>query len=475
MIQSSPFDELELLKYASEGPHIDYFLKNADILNEDESADYWRCFMDNVARIGDLDTLRLLHETRTEGCSSNAMDDACLNGHLDVVKFLHDNRSDGCSTMAMDNAAQKGHLEVVKFLHHNRTEGCTTSALNYAAQSGHLDMVQFLHEHRSEGCTKSAIDYAAENGFLNVVRFLRENRTEGWTDRALAASIAHGCTTIFKYLHGPQRQCSEKCTTKIIDDLPHDITPLETYKFLLDYCEGGYSSTALEKAAEVGNYDIWRFLHGPTCSERCTSKAFDDNFRTMQSLEDLQVMMKTCTSKKWSGDAYLTAARLEDLEKVKFLHGSVCSDSCYVEGLEYALGFSNFSSATERYKLLATYFLDHCPRTWTKRALMVACDRGYLEFVKHLHGLTCTERCSSENIEAAMQSQHLDVVKYLFNNCEKRLTNRMIRYADKYEKFETYEYLKSVGALETNEEESDSSNLWCDDSSFYNSSPEWDL
>ncbi len=64
----------------------------------------------------------------------------------DSLKWLHENRTEGCTTRAMDWAADKGHLDVMIWLHENRTEGCTTYTMNRVAWNGHLDAVKFLQE-----------------------------------------------------------------------------------------------------------------------------------------------------------------------------------------------------------------------------------------------------------------------------------------------------------------------------------------
>lgn len=60
-------------------------------------------------------------------------------------------------THEADHAAANGHLETVKWLHENRTEGCTRYAMTDAAGNGHLETVQWLHRNRDEGCGRGAM------------------------------------------------------------------------------------------------------------------------------------------------------------------------------------------------------------------------------------------------------------------------------------------------------------------------------
>ncbi|EQC28811.1 hypothetical protein SDRG_13492 [Saprolegnia diclina VS20] len=53
--------------------------------------------MDKIAYNGHLETLKVLHEAGSTGCSAKAMDYAATNGFLDVVRWLHAYRLEGCS------------------------------------------------------------------------------------------------------------------------------------------------------------------------------------------------------------------------------------------------------------------------------------------------------------------------------------------------------------------------------------------
>ncbi|KAI8848893.1 hypothetical protein BC829DRAFT_489808 [Chytridium lagenaria] len=146
--------------------------------------------MDMAAAGGHLDVVRFLHERRQEGCTSDAMDMAAGRGHLDVVRFLHERRQEGCTSDAMDMAAGRGHLDV------NRQEGCTTEAMDLAAGEGHLDVILYLHENRQEGCTSGAMDMAAERGHLEVVRFLNENLDEAVNATAATSAVKYSINDI---------------------------------------------------------------------------------------------------------------------------------------------------------------------------------------------------------------------------------------------------------------------------------------
>ncbi|KAF0699085.1 Aste57867_10321 [Aphanomyces stellatus] len=162
--------------------------------------------IDTAAAFGQLEIVRFLHQTRTEGCTTAAMDMAAANGFDDVVRFLHENRTEGCTTKAMDQAARNGHLETLQFLHLHRHEGCTTQALDDAASySGRLDIVQFLHENRHEGCTSKAMEGACCR-FPAIVEYLLAHRSEGCTPQALVNAVENGWLQIVQCLlqHCPE-------------------------------------------------------------------------------------------------------------------------------------------------------------------------------------------------------------------------------------------------------------------------------
>ena len=103
---------------------------------------------------------RLSQKSKNENGDSE-INLASENGDLKIIKIFHENRKDGFTTEAMDLASANGHLDIVKFLHNNRTEGCTKRAMDSASLSGYLDNVKLLHENRTEGCTDYAMIFAS--------------------------------------------------------------------------------------------------------------------------------------------------------------------------------------------------------------------------------------------------------------------------------------------------------------------------
>lgn len=84
--------------------------------------------------------------------SPAVLDFAAYWGSLDSVRWLHEHRTEGCTTEAMDWAAINGHGDIVAYLHENRPEGCTSHALD----TRHEHIRQFLLQHRPDDCRRTA-------------------------------------------------------------------------------------------------------------------------------------------------------------------------------------------------------------------------------------------------------------------------------------------------------------------------------
>lgn len=255
--------------------------------------------MDTTATYGHIKLVKFLHHYGTEGCSTNAMDGAASNGHLGVVRFLHDYRSEGCTVKAMDRAAENGFLGLVTFLHTQRSEGCTRAAMDGAASNGHLAVVRFLHRHRTEGCSSRAIDKAAAKGDIEMVRLLHERRTEGCTVEAMNQSAAWDrYTSLMSCYHeslsndvGDRRALyyswegdgGDEFLGGLHAEIGATDTPslearkkhLEVVQFLHENRSEGCTSDAMDEAARIGHLEVVQFLH-ENRTEGCTADAMDN-------------------------------------------------------------------------------------------------------------------------------------------------------------------------------------------------------
>ncbi|KAF0695038.1 Aste57867_14119 [Aphanomyces stellatus] len=184
------------------------------------------------------------------------MDQVASMGHLPVLRLLHDLGAP-CTSAAMNLAAKHGHMDTIVFLHTHRVEGCTTSAMNWAAEFGYLDVVVFLHTHRREGCTKAALTRAAKAGHLDIVQFLDVHRSEGGYRDMLHGAIAAGHVSVVAYLtsHRP----TEPCSPLALDDAARH-GHLDMVEFLHTHRQEGCTAQALVDAAANGHAHVVRFL-----------------------------------------------------------------------------------------------------------------------------------------------------------------------------------------------------------------------
>jgi hypothetical protein len=89
-----------------------------------------------------------LRASRTWTC--NAMDGAAAKGRLDILQRLRDTRSEGCTTQALFDAAARGHLDVVKWLFQNYRDVCQlehvrkTTMLLLAVSAEQLRITEYL-------------------------------------------------------------------------------------------------------------------------------------------------------------------------------------------------------------------------------------------------------------------------------------------------------------------------------------------
>ena len=82
--------------------------------------------------------------------NNKTLNQLARKGDLEGIKWLHQNRKEGYSSYAMNLAAENGHLNVIQWVHQNRKERCTTFSMNFAAANGHLLADEVCNEHLLE-------------------------------------------------------------------------------------------------------------------------------------------------------------------------------------------------------------------------------------------------------------------------------------------------------------------------------------
>ncbi|AGO82837.1 Ankyrin repeat domain containing protein [Pandoravirus dulcis] len=331
--------------------------------------------LDYAAEHADLDVFLAMLTQIDARCTFFTMNYAARGGRLDTVKWLHAHSAQGCTRAAMDYAAAGGHMDVLRFLDEHRTEGCSTDAIDFAAANGHLEAIAYVIKHRGARCTKRAFNSAAHAGHADVLRFLAQHfDAQGARARVVEHAARAGHVDIIAYAHSrwPRRDI---CTS-LIDDAA-GAGHLDMVMFLHENGISGGTTRAIDLAASKGHIDVVRFLHSRT-TLGCTPSAMDD------------------------------AAAGGHLEVVRFLHEHR-TEGC----TERAMYWAAFYGHLEVVRFLDQHrsALDDLPA-----ALNAAACNGHLPTVVYLCG-RCRRGRHSDAMEKATTYDHVNVVKWLYENC----------------------------------------------------------
>lgn len=301
--------------------------------------------MDEVARSGDLEMLRVLHATSVKGCTSRAMDDAARMGHLRVVQFLHFRRLEGCTAAAFDGAIDGEHVQTARFLLHHVRAKWSSAAAKWAAENRDMetirrlveldpsvrtgdakvvayrlkqtDMLRFLYERADDPWPALTLVEASAAGDLEMVQYLCKHE-RGFVRSAMVEAIAAGHVEVVKLLHKHPQLRHTSCSRVV---LIHDAClhgQLEILKYFHENApELTCTTMAMDTAAARGHLDIVRFLHEHR-SEGCTTHAM--NMAAMNGHLDVIQFLDTHRSEGCTTLAMDSAAMWGHLEVLRYLH-----------------------------------------------------------------------------------------------------------------------------------------------------------
>ena len=125
-----------------------------------------------VLKIGDLETIKVLHKNYDLCKDKKYMTSAAIYGHLLVMKWLLDN---GCDVAwnTFSCAAQNGNLENMKWLKDSGF-GFGYNTFNSAAIKGNLETMKWLKDNGSQ-FDSYTFSRAAHNGNLENMKWLKDN------------------------------------------------------------------------------------------------------------------------------------------------------------------------------------------------------------------------------------------------------------------------------------------------------------
>lgn len=310
-------------------------------------------------------------------------------GYLDCLQYLVTQQP---SSIMIDQctaaAAESGHLEVLKFL---RSYGCpwTRATTREAAGGGHIDCLRYAHEH---GCAwdASCCTAAARGGHLECLIYARESGCS-WGSETMEAAVAHRDCLIYCRDNG----CP--CNPKVVNMAVRK-GELDTLVYLHEVGGCPLPRDVLCSAAEIGNYDIFRYLfeHGAQLSRACCSRAAaGGHIDCLRFLLECKCPVDDMTT--------ALAARYGHLECLQLARQHGCpwdADCC-----TWAAGNGHLECVKWAHE-------HGCPWSeWTPRAAAMS---GQLEVLKYLHSEGCPWNHWTTN--AACEANNSDCLQYAIDN-----------------------------------------------------------
>lgn len=227
--------------------------------------------------------------------------------------------------------------------------------------------------------TKVGLDEIARDGQWEIVKWIADRFPNLFSHTSMTYAAEYGNLDAVKYLHGCDN-VQDKCIFAAMDGAAK-YGHLETVKWLHEHREEGCSVDAMNLAAENGHLEVVKWLH-ENRSEGC-------KFRTMDGV----------------------AAR-GHLDVVTWLHVNR-SEGCLTGAMDYAAGCGRLDVI----KWLHANRSEGCS-TW---AMDGAAARGHLHILQWLQE-NRSKGCSPEVMRAAARNGHLGVLKWLHHHCKVRHT-----------------------------------------------------
>ncbi|KAK1944227.1 putative ankyrin repeat protein L59 [Phytophthora citrophthora] len=216
-------------------------------------------------------------------------------------------------------AAVSGRTDVLEYLHSYPEDGPSAQwdphLLNDSIHAGQLGVVRWLISHRKEACvylTSKAINSTAARN-LELLKYLHEEIKIGFTTGAMNLAAEKGKLDIVQFLHDNRK---EGCTTRAMDGAARN-GHFAVVKFLHENRIEGCTTSAMDGAARNGHFEVLRFLHEHR-QEGCTTTAMDAaaQFNRKDIMEFLRIHRHEGCS-EWS---MAGAAANGHIDMVRYLH-----------------------------------------------------------------------------------------------------------------------------------------------------------
>ncbi|TMW58649.1 hypothetical protein Poli38472_010208 [Pythium oligandrum] len=362
--------------------------------------------IEGAARIGDIDTVKLVMEMNTPFrpfrlTKPYGLINAAVSGDIDLVMLLDQgllNRIDNIPPENYDGrhlhwraaqiaaAAAEGHLEIVEWLYQRYHRYVDDQVLCIADGSNDLAIVTWLRQVSRRPVTSEALIKAAKRGHLDILEYL-PRCYPGLCEQPLVDAAAEGGSfDVIKFIHF-NRPC-EKCTTR-----------------------------AMDVAAEKGYFDIVRFHH-ENRGEGCSSDAIESAARNNHYTIVRYLFERVAKGRSFNAIQY--EAEEGHVKIVKFLY----EHPDKLENLPLEMG----AVAKSRRLYMVRYLHTKCKATCSKSAFVMAAASGDLRVVRYLHE-NYNEVCSKQAMDEAAADSHLAVVQYLHENCTAGCTRNAMDWA----------------------------------------------
>jgi hypothetical protein len=152
-----------------------------------------RFFPEVVARRGDLEVLRWIHEHGYKWNNYAILKTAASSGNVEMTAWVKQQPGVAFDWQAMNAAAAYGHTAICEYLH---AEQCiwSSSVCFCAACHGHVCTLRWLHEHGCPWDATMIASLAAESGSAEILMYLQQEgvvHTAVQLTRWLNAAGAH--------------------------------------------------------------------------------------------------------------------------------------------------------------------------------------------------------------------------------------------------------------------------------------------
>ncbi|KAJ3108770.1 hypothetical protein HDU97_000170 [Phlyctochytrium planicorne] len=327
------------------------------------------------------------------------LDRLLWDGNARLAQIFHRGRKIDDSRSPLDTVAGYGHLECVKIYleHSNQSPLSLSKAIEAALTNGHRHVAEHLC--RILGVKACAmIDMVVESRSLKMVEFaFKHCKVEG-TYLAMDKAAEMGCFDIVRYLHD---HSNLGCSTEAMD-MAAGKGYLDIVVWLHSHRKEGCTVKAMDTAAENGYLHVVKWLH-LTRKEGCTTEAMDAASKNgyLQVVKWLhENRSEGCTT-----EAMDMAATNNHLDVVKFLHFHR-SEGCTTAALDAAAG--SHKSSFPLVKFLHFHRSEGC----TTKAMDNAAARSNSEILRFLH-FNRNEGCTTLAMDRAAMLGYVDTVEFL--------------------------------------------------------------